>query len=134
MVVVAGADHARVRDRAARAYLEWGFVAFDSRPLFSAGSQVGAARVQSGSTRNVPLVAAGAIAAAMPRGSNRAVSMTIRYDGPLRAPIAKGQHVAELEIAVEGLAPSTVPLLAGEDVQVAGPFDRLINGVAGWFS
>lgn len=134
LVVVAGADRARLRDRAARAYLEWGFRAFDTRSLFAAGDEVGTARVQAGNRRSVPLVAAGQIAAAMPRGANRAVALTIRYNGPLRAPIEQGRHVADLEIAVEGMAPSKVPLLAGEHVGVAGPFDRLINGVAGWFS
>lgn len=134
MVVVAGSDRARVRDRAARAYIEWGFRAFDSRPLFDAGTNVGSARVQAGGSRSVPLIAAGEIAAAMPRGSDRKVALAIRYDGPLRAPIAKGQHVADLEITVAGMQPSRVPLLAGNDVAVAGPFDRLINGVIGWFT
>lgn len=134
VVVVAGSDRARIRDRAARTYLEWGFRAFDSRPLFGKGAKVGAAKVQDGDRRSLSLVAGNNIAAAMPRGNNRPISLAIHYEGPLRAPIAKGQRVAELEIRVKGIASSRVPLIAGEDVKVAGPLDRLFNGLVGWLS
>ncbi|MGQ7829106.1 D-alanyl-D-alanine carboxypeptidase family protein [Altererythrobacter sp. Z27] len=134
VVVVAGSDRARMRDRAARSYLEWGFRAFDSRPLFDEGAKVGSAKVQDGDRRSLSLVAGNNIAAAMPRGTNRPISLAIHYEGPLRAPIMKGQRVAELEIRVDGMPPSRVPLIAGEDVKVAGPLDRLVNGFAGWLS
>lgn len=133
VLVVAGADQARVRDRAARAYLEWGFAAFDSHPLFAAGEMIDEARVQDGQSRHVPLVAPRAIGATMPRGENRKIQLRVHYDGPLRAPISKGQHVADLEIAVEGMEPSRLPLIAGEDVAEAGIFARVRNGILGWF-
>ncbi len=134
VVVVAGSDRARVRDRAARSYLEWGFSAFDSRPLFEEGTKLGSAKVQDGDRRSLSLVAGGKIAAAMPRGTDRPISLSIHYEGPLRAPIANGQQVAELEIKVDGMPPSRVPLIAGEDVAKAGPLHRLFNGLVGWLS
>lgn len=133
VLVVAGAERGRIRDNAARAYLEWGFQMFESRPLFAEGDEVGKARVQGGASRRVPLVAKDYIGAAMPQGQQRQLTLTVHYDGPLRAPIREGQQVAELEIAVEGMEPSRVPLYAGTDVPVAGTFARLVNGVLGWF-
>ena len=133
ILVVAGADRPRVRDRAARAYLEWGFKAFESRPLFRAGEVIEQARVQGGQSRKVPLLASQAIAATLPLGESPEIRLAVRYNGPLRAPIRKGQHVADLEISVEGMEPSRLPLAAGEDVAEAGVFARVVNGVLGWF-
>jgi D-alanyl-D-alanine carboxypeptidase (penicillin-binding protein 5/6) len=67
----------------------------------------------------------------LPAGQTGKVKLSIHYKGPLRAPIAKGEPVAELEIAAEGMRPSRVSLMAAEDVPVANGFERLLNGVAG---
>jgi D-alanyl-D-alanine carboxypeptidase (penicillin-binding protein 5/6) len=134
VLVVAGADRSRARDRAARAYVEWGFSAFRSRPLFDAEEVVATARVQGGQSRRVSLVSLHDIAATLPVGEDREVTMTVHYDGPLRAPIAKGQEVAELEIAVAGMPPSRVPLVAAQPVDRAGPIARLINGLMSWLA
>ena len=54
--------------------------------------------------------------------------MKIRYDGPIAAPIAKGQHVADLVITTGDTPPQVVPLIAGEDVGKAGFFGRVWIG------
>ena len=66
-------------------------------------------------------------------GQTAKVTLSIRYEGPLRAPIAQGEQVAELEIAVEGLRPSRVPLVAAQPIEEANIAERLVNGVAGLF-
>jgi D-alanyl-D-alanine carboxypeptidase (penicillin-binding protein 5/6) len=50
--------------------------------------------------------------------------MKIRYDGPLVAPIAKGQEVAQLVITTGDTPPQVVPLVAGDAVGSAGFFGR----------
>lgn len=134
VLVLAGVENGRLRGRLARAYIEWGFSAFDRKRLFGPGAVVGRARVQDGDARSLPLKAAGPVAINLPRGSNAALTATIRYDGPLRAPIAAGDEVAVLELTVEGAAPARIPLYAAEDVGTAGPLDRIVNAVAGLFT
>jgi D-alanyl-D-alanine carboxypeptidase (penicillin-binding protein 5/6) len=95
---------------------------------------VATARVQGGNARQVPLVADRAIAAVFPKGETGAIALTLNYDGPLVAPIAKGAKIAELEIRAGNAPPNRLPLFAGASVGKAGPIDRLINGVAGLFS
>jgi D-alanyl-D-alanine carboxypeptidase (penicillin-binding protein 5/6) len=51
--------------------------------------------------------------------------MKIRYEGPLVAPIAKGQEVAQLVVTTGDTPPQVVPLVAGEDVGKAGFFGRI---------
>ncbi|NCP17956.1 MAG: D-alanyl-D-alanine carboxypeptidase [Erythrobacter sp.] len=133
VMVVAGADRGSERNRASRDFIEWGFEAFDSKLLARKGQAAAVARVQNGSVGRLPLVAAQDVRVAMPRGDRARPEVTVRYDGPLRTPIAKGEAVATLEIAVPGMEPSTLPLYAAEDVHEAGVFRRIANGFAGLF-
>lgn len=134
VLVLAGVENGRLRGRIARAYIEWGFRAFERRQLFDPGAVIGKARVQDGSERHVALVARGPITINQPRGSTGNLSATIRYDGPLRAPLKQGKEVAMLEITAPGVAPAHIPLFTGEAVQTAGPLDRIVNSIAKLFS
>lgn len=133
-LVLAGVENGRLRGRLARSYIEWGFNAFDRRRLFAAGAVVGAARVQDGSALRVALVAKGPVAVNLPRASSSKLSATIRYEGPLRAPLAAGEQVAVMDITAPGMAPASIPLFTAEAIATAGPLDRIINAVAGVFS
>lgn len=134
VLVLAGVENGRLRARLAKAYVEWGFSAFDRLQLFAPGAVVAEARVQDGDSRSLALKAAGPVAINLPRGSNNELAATIRYEGPLRAPIMAGQEVAILEVTAEGVAPARIPLYAAESIGVAGPLDRIVNAVAGLFS
>jgi D-alanyl-D-alanine carboxypeptidase (penicillin-binding protein 5/6) len=134
MIVIGGADSEARRAGAARALLEWGFTAWESRPLFAAGGVVAQARVQGGDARTVDLTAARPLSVTVPRGSGGRPQLRIRYRGPLVAPFQKGAQVAELEVRVPGQPIARVPLVAADGVGEAGPFDRLINGLAGLLS
>ncbi|QDH34853.1 D-alanyl-D-alanine carboxypeptidase family protein [Porphyrobacter sp. YT40] len=134
VLVLAGVENGRLRGRLARAYAEWGFAAFERRRLFEPEVEIGRARVQDGDALSVALKAAGPVAINLPRGSTAPLTATIRYDGPLRAPIAAGQELATLEITAPGVAPARIPLYAAEDVGIAGPLDRIVNAIAGLFA
>lgn len=132
MMVLAGVPTSRVRAELARAYMEWGFTAFERRLLFTRGDTIGHARVQNGSARQVALVAAGPVAINLPAGHSAQVTANIDYDGPLRAPLVAGQKVAVLTITSPGMTPARVPLMARDDVALASPVERVTNGIAGW--
>ncbi len=133
LMVVAGGKSIEQRAAASRALLEWGFAEWETRPLFAARATVAEARVQNGTARSLSLNAPYAIHALLPLGAEKGTvpTLRLRYQGPLVAPIMKGQKVAELEIAMSGQASSRVPLYAVSSVAVAGPLDRLANGLAG---
>lgn len=134
VMVVAASDNGRDRRHASRELIEWGFSRFDARPLFAAGSMVGTAKVQNGMQSVVALKTPGAIKAVFPAGRSGPVRMTIRYEGPLVAPVRKGERIAELEIEVDGMPPSRVPLVTAAAVEQAGVWRRLFNGLRGIFS
>jgi D-alanyl-D-alanine carboxypeptidase (penicillin-binding protein 5/6) len=49
------------------------------------------------------------------------------------APIAKGQHIADLVITTGDTPPQVVPLVAGEEVGRAGFFGRMWLGLKSLF-
>ena len=61
----------------------------------------------------------------------------IVYNGPLKAPIAKGDQVAYLRVVSDGNSVNEIPLYAAEHVERAGVigrgFDSLVNLAFGWF-
>lgn len=132
-LVIAGAKSASERAEAANALMEWGFSAWNVRPLFAAGATVGEARVQNGTARHVALVSQRSIHASLPFTGGEVMSLEIIYKGPLVAPIQKGDKVAELEIRTSAGAPSRVPLFAKHSVAEADRWNRLANGLAAFF-
>lgn len=133
VVVIGGAGNGAERGAAAKALIEWGFSAWKIQPLFAARAPVGHAQVQRGAARSVPLISTRPIHAALPAEAGKVISLRIVYKGPLVAPIRKGDKVAELEILTSTGKPSRVPLFTGNSVEVAGTFDRLVNGVVAFF-
>src|SRR5690349_13092908 len=133
--VVAGLPSWNARVEESTRLIQWGFNAWTAKPLFKAGTTVGTARVQMGSSSEVALVAQHTIGVTVPAGlsSGGATGMKIRYQGPITAPIKKGDHIADLVITTADTGPQVVPLVAGEDVGKAGFFGRIWIGLKSLF-
>jgi D-alanyl-D-alanine carboxypeptidase (penicillin-binding protein 5/6) len=132
--VLAGMGSWNERVQESTRLMQWGFGAWQAKPLFQQGAKVGTAKVQLGSSSEVPLVAPRNLAVTVPAGlTTGATTMKIRYQGPLTAPIAKGQEVAQLVITTGDTPPQVVPLVAGEDIGRAGFFGRIWLGLKSLF-
>ena len=134
IMVLAGAPTSEIRDVTARALLEWGFSNFTTATLADRGVILGRARVQDGAARHVALRTARPVVVSTPAGSAARATFSIRYQGPVAAPIAEGDPIARLHVEVEGLPPFDVPLEAAAPVEKAGFWHRLGNGLAGLVS
>jgi serine-type D-Ala-D-Ala carboxypeptidase (penicillin-binding protein 5/6) len=128
VMVLGGYDRPKERAQQSRDLIEWGFAAWNTRPLFSMGDRVGAADVQEGQERSVPLIAPQRLAITSPNGTSPAYSLAIRYKGPLKAPIAKGETVASLLVRVPGENVQVLPLVAGASVAKGGMAERVRDG------
>jgi len=110
-------------------FMNWGMHAWQSKPLFQQGAQVGTARVQQGDAREVGLVAPRNLAVTQPTGLGGNIKMSVAYDGPIKAPIKKGDHVADLIVRTQDGPPQVMPLVAASDVGAAGFFGHIKNGL-----
>lgn len=135
IMVVAGLTSMNQRIEESVKFVDWGFRAWKSQPLFTANEKVGDAQVQMGSDDSVGLLAPRNLAVTLPAGLMTGnVRVKIVYDGPLKAPIKKGQQVAQLMVQTGDTAPQMMPLVAAEDVGEAGFFGRLMTGIRAIFA
>ncbi len=110
-------------------FMNWGFNAWEPKKLFDKGTKVQTAEVQLGDSSSVSLVAAKDLFATIPKASDGKISMKVTYQGPIKAPIAKGQPIATLVVTTADAGKQMVPLVAGEEVGEAGFFDRVWAGL-----
>lgn len=137
IVVVNGLPTAKDREAEARRLLEWGFKSFKPFRLFDEGEKVSDALVWGGTSHYVPLVGDGNINIILPVTTSGKVSASIIYDGPIKAPIKKGEQVATLRITSdESTATNDIPLYAGDDIEQSNfayrGIDSLLVLAFGW--
>lgn len=133
VMVVAGLTSSTGRAEESVRFMEWGFRAWQAKPVVAKGKQVGTAEVQMGSSSSVGLVAPEQLTVALPAGAVPQMAGKIVYEGPIKAPIKAGQHVADLVITSAGLPEQHLPLVAAEDVGEAGFFGRAWAGFKSLF-
>jgi D-alanyl-D-alanine carboxypeptidase (penicillin-binding protein 5/6) len=129
VMVIAGLNSFSQRIEESVRLMQWGFNAWQAKPLFKKDTVVGSAAVQLGGASEVGLVAPRDLAVTVPAGLLSKKSMTIRYSGPIKAPIAKGQHIADLIVTSSDTGEQVMPLVAGEAVDEAGFFGRAWIGL-----
>jgi D-alanyl-D-alanine carboxypeptidase (penicillin-binding protein 5/6) len=129
--VLAGMDSWNQRVQESTRLIEWGFNAWTTKPLFKKGAEIAKAKVQMGSSTEVPLVAPHDLAVTVPAGLtlNSKMQVKVRYEGPIKAPIKKGDEIAQLVVTTPDTSPQIVPLVAGNGVGEAGFFGRAWNGL-----
>ncbi len=133
VMVVAGLPSFNSRITESVRFMDWGFKAWRAVPLFKKGAEVEIANVQGGSALTVPLVAPRNLAMTVPTSASDQMKVSVVYDGPIKAPIAKGQQIAELVVRTGDGDTVTMPLVAGAAVEEAGVFGRLWNGIRSLF-
>ena len=127
LLVVGGLESAKDREAEARKLLDWGFKSFRPFRLFDEGQKVSDALVYGGTAHYVPLVGEGNIDIILPVNASGKVNASIVYEGPIKAPIRKGDQVAVLRVtSAESQATNDIPLYAGDDI---GPSNFLMRGL-----
>jgi D-alanyl-D-alanine carboxypeptidase (penicillin-binding protein 5/6) len=117
ILVVSGLTTKKEREEEPRRLLEWGFKSFKPFRLFDQGEKVSDALVWGGTRHYVPLVGNSNIDVILPFNTSGQVTAQIVYDGPIKAPIRKGDKVGLLRVtAADTKATNDIPLYAGEDI------------------
>ncbi len=134
VAVVLGAHSDGGRAAEAQKLLNWGFQAFDTVALYQSSKPVSTLRVWKGARPDVP---AGFLAdryLTLPKGKASALALTLEAQEPLIAPVASGQKVGIVKVALEGKPMADFPLIALEDVPPGSFFGRAWDTVRLWFT
>ena len=125
IMIINGLKSLKERAEESGRLVEWAFREFENYALFKTGDVVADADVWLGTAATVPLVAGDKLEVTMPRKARRDMKVTAVYNGPIAAPIKKGQPVGKLVIAAPGVDTVELPLLAGADVEKLGFMGRM---------
>ncbi len=112
-----------------RALLNYGFRFFETRKLYPAGEALAQLTVWKGAADTVPLGVREDIYITFPKGRYQDLDATMDRPRWLEAPVAEGQKVGLLTIALDGEVLRQAPLVALEAVDEAGLVGRLIDSV-----
>jgi D-alanyl-D-alanine carboxypeptidase (penicillin-binding protein 5/6) len=130
VVLGAGSDAARATE--SQKLLNYGFQAFDTVLLYPPDKPISTLRVWKGAEKEV---AAGTLASryvTLPKGKADKLQLAMTASEPLVAPVAKGQRVGTVNVALEGRPVAEFPLVALADVPAGNVFSRAWDTVRLW--
>jgi len=125
--VISGMETEQVRAEESAAIVNWAFRQFAERTVASAGQVIAEAGVWRGDQPKVGLVPENDVSLLVPALSSDSVEAEIVHQGPINAPVAKGQVLGEMILTREGLDPVRVPLVADRDVPLGGFVTRVLT-------
>ncbi|WP_294228644.1 D-alanyl-D-alanine carboxypeptidase family protein [uncultured Shimia sp.] len=115
-----GLQTAAERAEVSEQIVNWSFRQFSEATLAREGERVAEANVWMGKSSRVGLVPESDIDVLLPVLAKNKVKAEVIYNGPIEAPITKGQSLAELVLMPEDLPEMRIPLVAEADVPEGG--------------
>jgi D-alanyl-D-alanine carboxypeptidase (penicillin-binding protein 5/6) len=126
IMVLNGMASMKERAEESRRLTEWAFREWETYALFKAGEEViPDAEVWLGQAETVPLLIKGGVEVTMQRRNRPEMKVTTVYNGPIAAPVRKGQDVGKVVVTAPGMTPIEMPMVAGADVEKLGFTGRM---------
>lgn len=119
--VITGLTSPQERAEEGEKIVNWAFRQFAQKDVAKAGTKLADAEVWMGDVPTVGLTVSEDLSMLVPVMSTaNGVTAEIVYNGPIAAPITKGQQLGELVISLDGLPETRLPLVADSDVAKGG--------------
>ncbi len=128
IIVINGLSSQSARRDAATQLMEAAFTQFRVYDLHAKGVEMAKVDVYMGKAETVPVALTQDIRKGLPVVDRKKISSQVRYL-EAKAPVAKGDKVAELDVSLPGRPLETYDLVAMEDVARKGLFSRAWTGL-----
>ena len=129
IATVMGARSEIERGMYAQKLLNYGFLETESMRYYRAGKAVATIPVYKGSSRQVDIGFLNDFSLTTQKGVSGRVKAQVITQQPFLAPLRKGQILGTLRLTLDGELVGDYPLVALEDVPVAGWFGRFWDGL-----
>ena len=123
--VLTGIKSPKIRAREAEQINNWVFRQFTEKKLFSAGELLHMAPVHLGKKNLVQVTVNEDLMGLIPSMMDGEIKAKIKYKGPIKAPITKGQEIGEIIITIPSLVSFSKPIIAAESIEDGGFLSRL---------
>lgn len=122
------------REQASLELLNYGFRFWETANLFGAASPLAKVRVWKGASDELPVGTLQPVAITLPRGASARLQITPTLSAQPEAPLAAGDVVGQVTVALDGKVLRTEPLVALQAVQRGGLWKRISDQVRMWLS
>lgn len=122
--VVLGTSSESVRASESQKLLNYGFQFFDTVRLYEKNQAVSSVKVWKGGANEVKGGFPYDLYLSVPKGYGERLKATVETQQPLLAPIAAGQRIGVLRVEMDGKPYGEFPVVALEEVAIAGIFGR----------
>ncbi len=123
--VVSGLSSEKERAEESERIVNWAFRQFVEKTVIAKDAEVARAAVWMGDHQEIGLVTPEDVSLLLPALERDVLSAEVVYRGPIEAPIAAGQEVADLVVTLKDLPPAHIPLVSDRDVARGGFVPRL---------
>lgn len=122
--VLLGAQTEALRTSEAQKLLNFGFQAFDTRRLYRKGEAIASPEIFKGTRPTVPLGFASDVWLTLPRDRFEGLKAVLETRRPFVAPLARGEKAGIMKLMRDRAPLAEFPVVALEDVPVAGFLSR----------
>jgi D-alanyl-D-alanine carboxypeptidase (penicillin-binding protein 5/6) len=129
ILVINGLSGTVARANEAEKLLSYGFLNFENLKIATKGQIIENARVWQGKEKFLPLISDQDIIITLPKDQIDKVKVTIEYDHPIKAPIKKGDQIAEMIIEIPNFEKKTISIKSNKTIDKNSFFKRIFNNL-----
>lgn len=127
--VVMGSATPKARAEASLALLNYGFRFYESHRLYPANQPIESIRVWYGNLDNLPVGPATDVFATIPRGAYDKLGARLEKTSDFIAPIAQGEQVGDIVVALGDTEMTRVPLVALQEVAEGNLWRKFVDSI-----
>ena len=117
------------RSRESAKLLNWGLRKFDTFKIAKTDQTLEILNVWLGAKKKVEVIPEEDVYITIPKRKKSTIKSIIEYNGPVEAPIRKGDKIGELKVYIAGELERTVNVLSKENIERANIFSRIFNSL-----
>ena len=133
IAVLLGGASEKQRADDSLALLNWGFRFHETHRMYEPGKAVTTQKVWKGAAAEVQLGVSQPLLVSVPRGRYNDLKPSMDVPKQLVAPIAAGQQIGTVKVALDGKVVAEAPLVAVQAVEEGGFFKRLWDAFWMWW-
>ena len=128
-VVGSGYKTKNSRSRESLKILNWGLKKFDTIKIAKKSEAIADLNVWQGKKNKVIVEPSEDIYLTIPKRKKKTISAVIEYEGPIQAPIKKGEKLGVLNVYISGDLERQIDILSTEDIMRSNIFSRIFKSL-----
>ena len=127
--VASGFETKNSRSRESLKLLNWGLKKFDTIQVVKTSEVMTSLNVWLGKKVKVKVLPAEDVYLTIPKRKKKIIKAVLEYEGPIQAPIKKGDTLGVLNVYVSDALKKQINILAAEDIKKSNVFSRIFKSL-----